>query len=106
MEPRERFEEIVDDLLARDPDVSETQMMGMPAVKRHGKLWIGFWRDGMVFKLVDSEARERALALQGAHLFDPSEKGQPMREWVVVPVAHAGRWAELAEQAISITSSA
>ena len=100
MEPRERFDEIVDHLVARDPDTQETQMMGMPAVKRHGKLWIGFWRDAMVFKLVDPEAHAQALALEGSHLFDPSEKGRPMREWVVVPAAHADRWAELAEQAV------
>jgi hypothetical protein len=75
-------------------------MMGMPAVKRHGKLWVGFWREAMVFKLVDPEVHEQALALEGAHLFDPSDKGRPMREWVVVPPAHADRWAELAERAV------
>jgi hypothetical protein len=100
MDARERFDEIADDLLARDPDVSETQMMGMPALKRHGKLWIGFWRDAMVFKLVDPEAREQALAFEGAHLFDPSGEERPFREWVVVPAAHADRWAELAEVAV------
>lgn len=100
MDARERYDEIVDDLLARDADVSATQMMGMPAVKRHGKLWLGFWRGEMVFKLVDAQAREEALALEGARLFDPSEKGRPMREWVQVPETHAGQWSRLAERAL------
>ena len=39
----------------------------------------------MVFKLPDPAAHAQALALDGAHLFDPGGKGQPFKEWVVVP---------------------
>ena len=39
----------------------------------------------MVFKLPDPDAHARALALDGAHLFDPCGKGRPFKEWVVVP---------------------
>jgi len=45
-------------------------------------------------------ARERALALDGAHLFDPGERDRPMKEWVVVPEAHAKEWPQLAERAL------
>ena len=55
----------------------------------------------MVFKLPDPGAREAALALNGAALFDPSERGRPMKEWVAVPFAHVDRWATLAEQALA-----
>jgi hypothetical protein len=39
-----------------------------------------------------------ALALPGAHLFDPME-GRPMKEWVVVPAEQASKWLELAHAA-------
>jgi hypothetical protein len=98
-----RFEELCDDLLARNGDLERTKMMGMPSLKRNGKLVAGFTaaEDAMVFKLSDAGARGRALGLDGAHLFDPGGRGRPMKEWVVVPPAHAVRWAELAEAALA-----
>ena len=98
-----RYEEIADDLVARNPDVELTKMMGMPAIKAAGKLIGGFVRsaDAMVFKLPDAEARERALGLAGAELFEPMS-GRPMREWVQVPATHADKWPALAEQALAL----
>jgi hypothetical protein len=103
MDAQARYDEIADDLAARNDDVTLGQMMGMPAIKRGGKMIGGFARGegAMVFKLPDETAREAALALDGARLFDPSGgKRAPMREWVVVPAAHADLWPELAEQAL------
>jgi hypothetical protein len=98
------YEEIVDDVLARNAECERSQMMGMPCVKRNGKMVAGFSRgsDEMVFKLTDDEQREAALALGGAHLFDPSGKGRPFKEWVAVPSEHAGEWPQLAERALSV----
>ena len=59
---------------------------------------------GMVFKPPGAAVRERALALDGAELFDPSGNGQPFKEWVVVPAAHAGEWERLAEHALKPTA--
>jgi hypothetical protein len=100
VDARARFDEIADDCLARDGAVELTQMMGMPALKRNGKLWVGYWKDEMVFKLTDPAERDAALALEGAHLFDPGERDRPMKEWVVVPIAHERKWAKLADQAL------
>jgi hypothetical protein len=100
MDPKERFDEIVDDVLARNPDVERAMMMGMPSLKRNGKLVAGLWKETMAFKLPDDAEREQALALQGAALFDPGERGRPFKEWVAVPAAHADRWPELADQAL------
>ena len=102
MEARERYDELVDDLCARNDDVEPSQMMGMPCVKRSGKMVAGFSRsaEAMVFKLPDPDAHARALALDGARLFDPSGKGQPFKEWVVVPAAHAGEWEAFAHDAL------
>ena len=54
----------------------------------------------MVFKLEDTAAHADALALYGAHLFDPGGRGRPFKEWVVVPRAHVTRWQALAEAAL------
>jgi hypothetical protein len=103
VDPRARYDELAEDLAARNDDVELGQMMGMPAIKRSGKMIGGFSNDqgAMVFKLTDASQREAALALDGAELFDPSGgRRAPMKEWVVVPSAHADRWAGLAEQAL------
>src|SRR5919204_4708146 len=104
MDARARYDELADDLAARNDDVELGQMMGMPAIKRRGKMVGGFSRSegAMVFKLTDEKQRDAALALDGAHLFDPSGgRRAPMKEWVVVPAAHAKQWPKLADQALT-----
>jgi hypothetical protein len=98
-----RYDEIADELAARNAEVELGQMMGMPAIKAGGKMIGGFSRTAgaMVFKLPDPEIRARALGLAGAALFDPAG-GRPMNEWVQVPAAHAGEWESLAEQALAL----
>jgi hypothetical protein len=108
VDARERYDELVDDLCARNDDVEPAKMMGMPCVKRGGKMVAGFTQESMVFKLPGhldgGERHAAALALEGAHLFDPSGKGQPFKEWVVVPVAHAELWEKYAEHALRPSS--
>jgi hypothetical protein len=101
VEPRERYDEIADDLLAQNDDISLSQMMGMPCIKKGSKMIGGFSKGAMVFKLPNVDVREGALALDGAHLFDPSGEGKPFREWVVVPAAHADRWPKLAAASLA-----
>ena len=86
----------------RHPDVVPGKMFGMPCLKRaNGKVVAGFWKDGgMTVKLVDPAAREAALALSGADLFNPG-MGRQMKEWVLVPAALAGEWHRLVEQALA-----
>jgi TfoX/Sxy family transcriptional regulator of competence genes len=100
MDAQARFDEIVDDVLAANGDVEKSQMMGMPSLKRNGKLFAGLWKDSMTFKLPDESTREQALALDGAALFDPGGRGRPFKEWVAVPSAHADRWREFTDQAL------
>jgi len=100
---RERYDELADFLAFRHDFVELSQMMGMPCVKARGRIAAGFWRqqEAMVFKLIDPDRRAEALALHGAHLFDPSGQGKAFREWVVVPAEHADRWEELAGHALT-----
>lgn len=100
MDTEERYDELADDLAARHAAVELGTMFGMPCVKASGKAVAGYFKGDMVFKLQDAEARERALELDGAHLFDPMG-GRPMKEWVQVPAAHVERWTELAELALA-----
>ena len=101
MEARERYDELAEFLVFRHDFVELSQMMGMPCIKARGKMVAGFTRGAMVFKLPDPEAHARALVLDGAHLFDPSGKGQPFKEWVVIPAAHGELWNEFAEHALT-----
>jgi hypothetical protein len=75
-------------------------MFGMPCLKLGGKAFAGLYRGAMVFKL-RGDAHAQALALPGARLFDPSERGRPMKEWVEVPGEHAARWLEFGQQALA-----
>jgi hypothetical protein len=103
MNPRARYDEIADDLAARDPNVELAQMMGMPCIKSGGKMVVGYESSGeMVFKLPDPEEHEQALALDGAKLFDPSGKGRPFKDWVQVPLAHESEWPKLAQTALKL----
>jgi hypothetical protein len=97
------FEELCDDLLARNADLERAHMMGHPSLKRNGRL-VAFFSagdDAMVFKLEDPAAHAEALALDGAHLFEAGGRGRPFKTWVVVPPSLADRWANLAEAALS-----
>ena len=78
--------------------VTPGQMFGMPTLKAGSKAFAERFQEAMVFKL-SGDAHGRALALSGAHLFDPSGM-RPMKEWVVVPPDHADEWHGLAREAL------
>lgn len=94
----EDFDDLVELLSAEDPDVRAGQMFGMPVFLRGRKAFGGPRQGGMVFKL-SGDAHAKALALKGSHLFDPGEMGRPMKQWVVVPIAHRKYYEELARAA-------
>jgi TfoX/Sxy family transcriptional regulator of competence genes len=92
----EAYRQVVHELLA-DPEVSEAKMMGMPALKRGGKMFGGFYDGALVVKL--GRARVDELIAGGrAAPFDPSGRGRPMRDWALV-AEPADDWAALAEEA-------
>jgi hypothetical protein len=51
----------------------ESQLFGKPCFKINGKPYISFFHNEMVFKL-SGEIHKEALSLDGASLFDPSQK--------------------------------
>jgi hypothetical protein len=101
MDARARYEDICDALVAWHPNVRRSKVFGMPCLKRSGRVIAGFTQSAMVFKLTDPSAHARASAIPGAHLFDPSGRGEHFRQWVVVPAAHADEWESLSYEAVS-----
>ena len=98
LDPQAAYEAVVSEMIATSPTTSG-KMFGMPCLKNsNGKAFAGYSEGTMVFKLGGISHTE-ALALSGAKLFDPSERGRPMKEWVVVPVEHGSRWLEFARDA-------
>ena len=93
------YDEIVELLGERDPDVHAGRMFGMPTLMRGRRAFGGLTHGDMVFKLTGPRHAE-ALALEGAHLFDPGDQGRPMKQWVVVPAAHRKTWAAFAQAAL------
>lgn len=95
-----QYEDIVDAIVEWHPHCRASKLFGIPCVKRGDRFVFGLWRDGMLFKLTDPDVHARALALPGAHLFDPSGRGEAFRQWVVVPPAQADEWDALAYEAV------
>jgi len=96
----ERFEELAETFVARG--ATRSQMFGMPVLKAGDKVFAGTFGDAMTFKLGPDDLGP-ARALTGVEPFEPM-KGRPMKEWVLVPLAHAKRWSGLAERAFSYVS--
>jgi hypothetical protein len=94
LDARVHYDEVVSELTA-----TSGKMFSMPCLKMNGQVFAGFYRGAMVFKLPLPHLTE-ALALSGAQLFDPSERGHPWKEWVEVPAEHASQWAMFAREAL------
>jgi hypothetical protein len=84
--------------------VKASSMFGMPTLKLHGKAIGGLWGDAMTFKL-GPDALAEALRIEGAHQFDPSGLGRPMKAWVVVPLSQSGEWERLARLALAASDA-
>jgi hypothetical protein len=105
-ETNQRYESIAEALASR-PGVVRAKMFGMPGVKLGTTAFCGLFHDSdMVFKLGQgTAAHAKALALKGATIWDPSERGRPFKDWVQVPATDAEPWEALAEEAFAYASS-
>ena len=90
-----RFEKLADEFASSG--AKKGSMFGMPVLKAKDKVFAGTFGDAMTFKLGADEL-SRALKLEGVEPFEPM-KGRAMKEWVLVPLAHAKRWPKLADEA-------
>jgi hypothetical protein len=91
-------------LLESHRQIESSQMFGKPCFKIKGKPFVCFFENSMVFKLI-GKAHAEALGLSGSHLFDPSGKKHPMKEWVQVSFTHHAKWAKFAKSALNYVLS-
>ncbi len=100
--PEERYQQVVAGLA--DRGAKAARMFGMPSVKdAAGKAFAGLYQGELVCRLGrDTPAYAEAVALAGAHVFDPTGMDRPMRDWVCIPAEHAARWTEFAAAALSV----
>jgi hypothetical protein len=89
------FDELADELAPLG--AKKSSMFGMPCLKDpDGKAFVGLHGGQLVVRLArDSAEHAEALALDGAHLFEPMA-GRPMKDWVCLPEAEHERWPEFA----------
>ena len=83
------------------PESKKSKMFGCQCVKAlHGKAAFFYWpaAQAAVFKLT-GEAEQEALALDGAHYFNPMGD-RPMNGWIQLSYHYADRWPEFAHQAL------
>jgi hypothetical protein len=85
-------------------EAERSQMFGKPCFKIDGNAFISLFQNEMVFKL-EGDMHKNALSLKGSHLFDPSGKGRPMKEWVQIPYVHEGQWASFAQASYDYVKS-
>ena len=85
--------------------VTSGKWFGKPCLKVHGMVFAALWQDDMAFRLA-GEAHERALDIEGAHLFDPRGGGHPMKEWVQIPVSRSSTWKWFAQLACEYVAGA
>ncbi|MBO9618040.1 MAG: hypothetical protein J7539_03305 [Niabella sp.] len=84
-------------LVEQVPDAKPGKMFGALCMKMpNGKSGAMFWKDHLIVRLQGKEM-EKALALSGAHIFEPME-GRPMNGWVQVPFTHKSKWSAFAKQ--------
>ncbi|NRR31509.1 hypothetical protein HSX11_15125 [Oxalobacteraceae bacterium] len=81
--------------LAAGEDVGEGRLFGSACITVHGQAFVARHAEHVVFKL-NGAYLEKALAVAGAALWDPSGLGQPMPEWVAVPLSASDQFVALA----------
>jgi hypothetical protein len=82
------------------PHVDEGRMFSTKGLRYRGKFFAALTRDHQLLVKLP-EARVTELIDDGVgRPFDPG-RGSPMREWALVPLASADRWAAIAEEAFA-----
>jgi len=99
-EAKKNYDQICKEISENNPDISSGHMFGKPCLKLKRKAFVAFFKDDMVFKLVEKTAFKEAYSLEGAKLWDPSGKKRAMQEWVQVPSSYADKWLSFAENAV------
>ena len=76
------------------------QMFGKPCLKIAAKAFAVSYNGNMVFKIGQEEVNLLKDKYIGSDNWDPSGKKRPMKDWLLLPVAYAEDWTQLAKQAL------
>lgn len=98
---RDEYDELCQTLVA-EIGATQTQMMGMPSLKRNGKLFAGF-RDGALIVRVGRDRAVELIDSGRAQGFDPSGTGRSMKDWATIGVP-TDDWRALAVEAAQFTT--
>jgi hypothetical protein len=103
---RERFEDLVDELIGTEGVTPPRggSGFGRSALRFHGKIFAMHVRGALVLKLPAD--RVDALVRAGAGVHFDANKGTPMREWLSLDPDSALPWLPLATEALDFASSA
>lgn len=99
MSPQETYEEI-GTLLEKSDNVIMGQMFGKASLKFENKAFAAFHKEAMVFKLGGAQIAEIRTSYPTAENWDPSGKGRPMKDWLLVPHSYVSDWTSLVQQAL------
>jgi hypothetical protein len=100
MTPEDRFDDLVDELLATDgvSPPSPGGGFGSSALRIQNKIFAMLVRGRLVVKLPKPRVDELVAAGEGDH-FD-ANKGKPMKEWLALDPASELSWSTLAREAL------
>jgi hypothetical protein len=97
--PDARFTHILSDL--RMLGATQSTTFGRRGIVADGKVIACFLQDSMAFKLgAETPELERALALSGSELWDPTGRGRVFKDWVRIDEQHQDDWGRYAEIAL------
>lgn len=100
----ELFDEMVEELAPRG--VLPGALFGSRSLTLGGKAFAAFRHERLAVKLkAGTPDHAEALALAGAEPFDPSGKGRPMKDWVLLPASLIDEWSRVAEQGLTALES-
>lgn len=98
MDAQTIFDSLIEQLSADHP-VEPQKSFGKTGLLVKRKAFAVLEDTGIVLRLPE-DAQNRALALEGAALWEPFASRGPMKGWILVPAAHAEAISELARVAL------
>jgi hypothetical protein len=77
------------------PGAGRSSLFGKPSLALNKAHFACGFEDCLVVKIGREAIEYWKPKLEGSHLFDPSQKGRPMKDWLQVPRQHEALWPEL-----------
>ena len=79
------LKELVAELSAELPEVTERRMFGSDAFFAHSNIYSIVWDGRVLLRLPDEKRFAAANLLEGSGIFDPMGTGKTMTAWVAMP---------------------